>query len=70
MRTKGRVQPGADADLVIFDPAHVTDQATYAASTRPSAGIAHVVVDGTFVVRDGALVPDALPGRPIRAEPR
>ena len=70
MRTKGRVQPGADADLVVFDPAHVTDQATYAASTRPSAGIAHVVVDGTFVVRDGVLVPDALPGRPIRAEPR
>jgi hypothetical protein len=28
------------------------------------------LVDGVFVVRDGALVQDALPGRPIRAEPR
>jgi cytosine/adenosine deaminase-related metal-dependent hydrolase len=70
MRGKGRVQVGADADLVVFDPTHVTDQATYAASTRPSAGIVHVLVDGTFVVRDGALVPDALPGKPVLAEPR
>jgi N-acyl-D-aspartate/D-glutamate deacylase len=69
MRRKGRVQAGADADLVVFDPVHVTDQATYAASTRPSSGIAHVLVAGTFVVRDGDLVPDALPGRPVLAEP-
>ena len=67
MARKGRVQPGADADLVVFDAANVTDQATYAESTRPSSGITHVLVDGTFVVRDGALVVDALPGRPLRA---
>ena len=70
MRAKGRVQAGADADLVVFDPQRITDQATYSSSTRPSSGITHVLVDGTFVVRDGALVPDALPGRAIRAEPR
>jgi dihydroorotase-like cyclic amidohydrolase len=70
MRRKGRVQAGADADLVVFDEAGVTDQATYEASTRPSSGIAHVTVGGTFVVRDGELVPDALPGRPLRASPR
>jgi dihydroorotase-like cyclic amidohydrolase len=70
MRRKGRVHTGADADLVVFDAARVTDQATYAAPTRPSSGIAHVIVDGTFVVRDGELVPDALPGRPVRASPR
>ena len=70
MRRKGRVQTGADADLVVFDEARVTDQATYAASTRPSSGIAHVIVGGTFVVRHGELVPDALPGRAVRASPR
>ena len=59
MRRKGRVQTGTDADLVVFDEARVTDQATYDASTRPSSGIAHVIVGGTFVVRDGELVPDA-----------
>jgi cytosine/adenosine deaminase-related metal-dependent hydrolase len=70
MRRKGRVQTDTDADLVVFEEARVTDQATYSASTRPSTGIAHVIVGGTFVVRDGELVADALPGRPVRASPR
>ncbi|GAA0986729.1 amidohydrolase family protein [Acrocarpospora macrocephala] len=66
MRRKGRVQAGCDADLVVFSPDAVSDQATYAASTRPSTGYAHVLVGGRHVVRDGELVLDALPGRPIR----
>jgi N-acyl-D-aspartate/D-glutamate deacylase len=70
MRDKGRLQVGADADLVVFDPERISDQATYQASTRTSTGITHVLVDGTFVVRDGQLDTDAMPGRPLRAEPR
>jgi N-acyl-D-aspartate/D-glutamate deacylase len=53
----------------VFDPDTVTDQATYTQSTRPSTGIAHVLVDGTFTVRDAELVLDALPGRAVRAQP-
>jgi N-acyl-D-aspartate/D-glutamate deacylase len=70
MRRKGRVQPGADADIVVFDPATVSDRASYARSTRPSAGIRYVLVNGTFVVRDAGIVADARPGRPVRATPR
>jgi dihydroorotase-like cyclic amidohydrolase len=70
MRGKGRLQPGRDADVVVFDPETVTDRASYADSTRPSAGIRHVLVDGVFVVRDSGIVPDARPGRPVRARPR
>jgi len=70
MRGKGRLQPGRDADVVVFDPETVTDRASYAESTRPSAGVRHVLVDGVFVVRDGGIVADARPGRPVRAEPR
>ena len=31
-----------------------------------SAGIAHVIVNGTFVVRDYAFIEDAYPGQPVR----
>jgi dihydroorotase-like cyclic amidohydrolase len=69
MRRKGRLQPGSDADVVVFDPAAITDRASYANSTRPSAGIVHVLVNGTFVVRNGDILTEALPGRPVRASP-
>ena len=65
MSRKGRVQVGSDADLTIFDPERIIDRATYEAPDRYSEGIAHVLVGGTFVVRDGALLEDVTPGRPI-----
>jgi Amidohydrolase family len=70
MRRKGRLQAGCDADVVVFDPAAIAERASYTDGTRPSAGIRHVMVNGTFVVRNGALVQEALPGREVRAEPR
>jgi N-acyl-D-aspartate/D-glutamate deacylase len=69
MRRKGRLQAGSDADIVVFDPATISDRSSYADSIRPSAGIRHVLVNGTVVVRDAELVPGALPGRPVRADP-
>jgi N-acyl-D-aspartate/D-glutamate deacylase len=69
MRLKGRVAVGADADLTVFDPAEVIDRATFAEPAQGSAGIPHVLVAGTFVVREGAIVPDAKPGRPVRRRP-
>ncbi len=66
MKRKGRVQVGCDADLTVFDPRRVIDRATYAEPARPSEGMAHVLVHGQFVVRDGKLVEAALVGRPVR----
>ena len=66
MARKGRVQVGADADLVAFDPDTVSDHATYDAPTRTSQGMRHVLVAGTPVVTDGVLDTQARPGRPVR----
>lgn len=68
-RGKGRLDPGADADIVVLDPVTVTDQATYTDPIRPSVGVRHLFVAGEAVVRDGRIVPEAFPGRPVRAEP-
>jgi len=67
MTSKGRVQIGADADLTLFNPDQVIDLATYDAPDRYSEGIQHVLVSGTFVVRDGELVENVAPGRAIIA---
>jgi N-acyl-D-aspartate/D-glutamate deacylase len=67
MKNKGRVRVGADADLVVFDAAKVRDRATYEQPDLPSEGIRDVLVGGLFVVRDGVLQRDALPGKAVLA---
>ena len=69
MRRKGRVQVGADADLVMFDAQRVIDRATFEAPAQYAEGMAHVLVTGEFVVRDGQPLLDATPGKPVRANP-
>jgi len=66
-RAKGRLSAGADADITVFDPATVLDEATYEAPTRTSRGIVHVLVAGTAVIRDRRAVEGAPPGKPLRA---
>lgn len=66
MRQKGRIQVGMDADIVVFDPQTVSDKATYDNANQPAVGVRTVLVNGGFVVRDGALVLDAPHGQPIR----
>lgn len=65
MAGKGRLRIGADADIVVFDPATVSDRATYENGAARSTGYRRVLVGGSTVVREDRLVPDSLPGRPI-----
>ncbi|MET9002727.1 amidohydrolase family protein [Amycolatopsis sp. Hca4] len=69
-RRKGHLGTGADADVVVLDPRGITDTATYADPTRPSHGVRHLYVAGVPVVADGVLDPGALPGKPLRGEPK
>ncbi len=51
---RGIVEPGAYADIVVFDPLTVVDRATFRDPKRPSEGIKAVMVNGHLVWRDGA----------------
>jgi N-acyl-D-amino-acid deacylase len=62
---RGKIQVGAVADLVAFDPATFRDQATFDDPTRYAAGVRHLFVNGVAVV-DGGEPKPALPGRAIR----
>lgn len=66
-RDKGRIQIGADADITVFNPATVLDRATYEHPLQYSQGIQFVLVNGTPVLKDGALLDGVFPGRPVRA---
>jgi N-acyl-D-aspartate/D-glutamate deacylase len=59
---------GADADIVVFDPASIEDKATFRMSTAPSVGVRYVLVAGTMVVDKGEVVENVRPGRPIMAD--
>jgi N-acyl-D-aspartate/D-glutamate deacylase len=64
-RAKGRLQEGADADIVVFDPQTVADRATYKAPMEPSTGMQYVIVGGTVLIDNGKMVPDTFPGRAL-----
>jgi dihydroorotase len=65
MARKGRLEAGCDADITVFDPRTVADRATYKEPKQFSTGVRWLFVNGVPVVREGHLVEDAHPGRPI-----
>jgi N-acyl-D-aspartate/D-glutamate deacylase len=65
-RQKGRLQEGADADIVVFDPQTITDRSTFQKPMEPSVGVHYLLVAGTPVIEDGKLVGNVFPGQPLR----
>jgi N-acyl-D-aspartate/D-glutamate deacylase len=63
IKSKGRLAVGADADITVFDPAHVIDRATFEQPAQFSDGIPYVLVNGVPVVKNGQLDDSVLPGR-------
>ena len=64
-RQKGRLQEGADADIVVFDAAAISDRSTFQKPMEPSVGVRYLVVGGSVVVDDGKIAADVFPGRAL-----
>jgi len=65
MRYKGRIQVGADADITVFNPATVTDKATFDKGLAFSEGIEYVIVNGVIVLKNGKTTANVFPGQPV-----
>jgi N-acyl-D-aspartate/D-glutamate deacylase len=64
-KDRGVIEAGRVADLVLFDPTSVIDEATYEEPTRRARGIEWVILGGQPAIRRGEIV-DARLGRVVR----
>jgi N-acyl-D-aspartate/D-glutamate deacylase len=62
---RGVLKKGMWADVVVFDPATVTDKATFENPNQFSVGMEYVLVNGVPVIAEGKMT-GALPGRVLR----
>jgi N-acyl-D-aspartate/D-glutamate deacylase len=70
LRRKGRLRVGADADIVVFDPATVRDHATVERPNQFSTGFAYVLVGGRVAKDPRGLRRDVRAGELVRAVPK
>jgi dihydroorotase/N-acyl-D-amino-acid deacylase len=62
---RGLLRPGMYADITIFDPNTISDNATFEQPQQLSSGVSYVIVNGVPVVDEGKIT-SALPGRALR----
>jgi N-acyl-D-amino-acid deacylase len=65
LRERGLLKPGFYADITIFDPATITDKATFEDPHQYSVGVSHVLVNGQPVWENGKFTGN-LPGMVLR----
>lgn len=66
---RGRIAEGAFADIAVFDPAEVRDEATFLEPTKLASGMHYVIVNGELAV-DGGEPTHGLPGKVLRRAER
>jgi N-acyl-D-aspartate/D-glutamate deacylase len=62
---RGLVKEGYAADLVVFDPATVRDNATFEEPLALATGFSHVLVNGVPVL-EGVTLSGATPGQVLK----
>lgn len=62
---RGRLAPGARADVAVFDPATIADRSDWDHPQRFAEGVVHVLVNGVPVLRDGEMT-GAAPGEVVK----
>ena len=65
IKDRGSLKVGNYADITMFDPAKIADQATFTKPHQYAAGMVHVLVNGVPVLRDGEHT-GATPGRFVK----
>ena len=65
IKKRGSLQVGNYADIVVFDPARIQDNATFENPHQYATGVFHVFVNGVQVLKDGEHT-GAMPGRAVR----
>lgn len=66
---RGVLRVGAFADVIVFDPKTIRDEATYLEPTKLASGVKWVFVNGQAAVKDGA-VTGTLAGKALRRAPK
>ena len=67
-KRKGRIQVNMDADITIFNPKTIVDNATYANPYQQATGIEHVIVNGQAIISNGQQREGVFPGRRVLAK--
>jgi len=65
LKQRGSLKPGYYADVVVFDPATIRDNATFAKPQQFASGVEDVFINGVQVLKDGRHT-GAKPGRFVR----
>jgi N-acyl-D-glutamate deacylase len=68
LSNKGRLKVGADADIIVFDPARIQAKPSVEKPTALPTGMDYVIVNGIVLIDRGRMDPALLPGKPVRRE--
>ena len=68
MKKRGRIQEGCFADLVLFDPNSIQDNATYEKGFVKSSGVEYLLVNGQVLISEGKLQENVFPGKAIKGQ--